>query len=283
MNRSLRISFMVSGGLLVLLAVCSATSAQQDRSIGFVLELVGSWTADGTSLRIGDAVSPGAEIKAVRGSGRQASSSIGLVLLDGKVVRLSCGNEKPCEPHRLPTSLVRSSSLLERVSAAASNLFGKQPGRYIPTITRGGGETARACLEAVVKLDDGKLSVAPMMKGFRDGQYALSFQPGGQAGAPTAGIPVAFVWQSNLEESAVPVDKLSPGLYSVTVRELGDLEGSCIAQNLWALIVTRAEYDQAAGEFKQVCDGVNSWQGISEAGKRSFLRLSLEFLSTQYQ
>ncbi len=268
---------------LVLLGLASAAKADDDRSIGFVLEMAGNWTVNGTALRVGQALPPGAEVRPVRGNSRQASSYVALVLLDSKVIRVACTKDKACDPYRLPTSLVKSSSLFERISAAAGNLFGERPERYTPTITRSEKETPERSLETVVKLEDGKVGIAPLMRGLPDGEYALLFRHANEAEAGTSGFPVAFLWQSARAEFPVSVNQLSPGLYSVTIRALAESDEACRTESGWTLVVAGQNYAGASEDLKRIREGVNSWQGVSEAGKRSFLRVSLEVLSTQYK
>ncbi len=269
--------------LLVLLGLAAAAQGEDDRSIGFVLEMAGNWTVNGTALRMGQALPPGGELRAARANSRQASSHVAVVLLDSKVIRLACAKDKPCDPYRLPASLVKSSSLFERISAAAANLFGERPERYTPTITRSEKDAPERYLETVVKLEDGKVGIAPLMRGLPDGQYGLSFRRTSEADAGTSGVPVAFQWQSTRDDLPVSVDQLSPGLYSVTIRALAESDESCKTENGWTLVVAGQDYDRASNDLRQIRDAVSSWQGVSEAGKRSFLRVSLEVLSRQYK
>jgi len=48
-------------------------------------------------------------------------------------------------------------------------------------------------------------------------------------------------------------------------------------------VVGERDFDKAREDLQRIRDGVHAWEGISEAGKRTFLRLSLEFLSTLYK
>lgn len=267
--------------LFVVVGTPADMLAQPEQSVGFVLEIFNGWTVNGAEIRIGQSLPPGGEVKAVRTKGRQGVSRLAIVFLDSTVIQLECAKDKPCDPYRLPMSLVPSSSLFERICAAGANLFGRQPERYIPAITRSGDSTKPLVLEGVLELLDGELEVAPLMNYFSDGDYALSFRRPTDDPGSVPVPPVALNWESGRQEQSVTV-KLFPGLYSVTVRSLTDADAGCRTENAWVLIVGGAGFEVVDREFRQIRDGVQAWDGVSEAGRRSFLRIALETLAERH-
>jgi len=275
--------FIAVYALFSLMALPPCGRAEEGKSIGFVLEMVGNWTVNGTAIRLGQALPPGGEIRAVRGDGRLSSTSVTIVLLNSRTIRLLCTKDKPCEPHRLPASLVRSSSLVERISEAAINVFGRRPERYIPALARSDKDAPQGFVETIVKLQDAKLGIGPLMKGIPGGQHVLSFNRVREHEAASGELPVAFEIQWDRDDQPVAVNLLSPGLYSLTLKAQADSELPRITANCWVLVVSGKDYESASNDLRRVRDEVNKWEGISDAGKRSFLRLSLEFLSSQYK
>jgi hypothetical protein len=269
--------------LFSLLALPRCARAEEDKSIGFVLEMIGAWTANGTAIRLGQALPPGGEIRAARDNSRLSSTYVTIVLLNSRTIRLLCTKDKPCEPYRLPVSLVRSSSLVERISEAAINVFGRRPERYIPAIARSDKDAPQGFVETIVKLQDDKIGIGPLMKGIPSGQYTLSFNRVREHEAASGELPIALEIQWNRDDLPVAVNLFSPGLYSLTLKARVDSELPPIAANCWVLVVRADDYDRASNDLRRIRAEVNSWEGISDGGKRSFLRLSLEFLSSQYK
>jgi hypothetical protein len=275
--------FIPAYPLLFLLVLPPGAHAAEDKSIGFVLEIVGDWTVNGTTLRLGQALPAGGEIKAVVGKSRFSSTNISVVLLNSRVVRLTCTRDKPCGSYRLPGSLVRSSSLAERISEAAINIFGRRPERYVPAIARSDKDAPQGFVETIVKLQDAKIGIGPLMKGLPEGWYTLSFNRVRESEAVPGDLPIVLEFRWSGEDRPVAVNLLSPGLYFLTLKARADSELPPITANCWVLVVSGRDYDRASDDLQRIRDEISSWEGISEVGRRSFLRLSLEFLSTQYK
>src|SRR3989442_7445064 len=160
---------------LMLLWIAPGIQVQQ-KTVGFVLELSGTWVVDGSPLQRGQALPAGAKVRVspVAQFEERANSFIRIILLNNEPLSRSCDTTALCnDPIILPTSLGNTSSLLERMSQVASRLFSRQQGRFAPTLSRGG---ANDLPDAVIELRNGKIMLKPLFEHVRPGLYRLDFQ-----------------------------------------------------------------------------------------------------------
>ena len=150
----------------------SSPSSPQTRHIGFALDVTGAWTVNGRAVADGQALPPGGRVRFSGNPSEAARASITIILLNNRAIHVRCDVAGACDhDYELPTSLIATPSLLDRLTEAALTLFGSKPARYVPTLSRG----AATPLDAVIPLDAGRLAMAPCLAEMRPGRYLIEF------------------------------------------------------------------------------------------------------------
>lgn len=264
-----------SGALgCVVLASCSDTAQPRPSSdtIGYIASVRGIWTVGEDTVALGRAVLSTDTIRATADAAR--TGELGVVLSDGRNLRLLCELPGDCAHPLVPGDSVRDRSVGDRASLiveAVATAIRDVPGRYESLISRGesGGPT-----EVVLVLERDGLRPEPLLASLPAGSYGAS----AWRLAPTeADEPHRFAidWSPDVA-SAVP-NPPPPGLYEIAIRD--ELGGSSI--DAWVLILPPHEYGEASAAFAEAEAITESWGPASWSQARMFLRAYLDVLAKE--
>lgn len=265
------------GVLLAGLVLAAPGVAAQGEQVGVITSVDGTWfrAAPGTP-----AVEPGnrvfrADSLSIR-AGFTARKHIGAVLRGGRHVVFTCPARGRCDQAFVPADSLRERSLVPRAWAALVDgvyaLFSVDQPAYAHGLVREGPGAD----EAVLRLRNGAVDVAPVLRGARTGSYLLRFRPAGAEMGGGAADPVYATWEEGREEVPVAVPRLAPGLYEVEVRPAGAAERPGAAA--WVLVAAEG-FEAREQAFRGVQELVAGWSGASASEKRAFLRAALDCLS----
>jgi hypothetical protein len=267
-------------------ALCNEVAAEKEReSVGYVFDSTGDWMQDGIKLphKSGDPVYAGAVITldAAYKEAQTRGAAITIILFNGKREERSL--EQPAnfaKPIELPKSLGEQSSHIGRLLRAMGGLFSGHSEKYLITTVR--GADLLQLHEAVVKLDDGEIDLAPVFKTAPAGKYLVRLRlvqieaPSERNALPES---LAFDWKPEREQR-LAVPGLRPGLWRVSLLQPEDERP--LGVDAWALICTPNKYEKVAGSFNQVVALTNKWgEKVSNGEVRSLLRTALDALAQQ--
>ena len=177
------------------------------------------------------------------------------------------------------TKKPEESTLVSRILAEAKRAFSEHPDRYVPTITRGAGGSLQ---EAVVRLKDGHLEVAPAFQSMKKGSYLLRIRSPKDEAEPISGgalEQLAFEWDP---EHPVPlaVGNLRPGVYVLSLLRTHSEDHEPTGDQSWILATGAADFEKAAASFQQAKQTVSQWPEVVQQGEaRGFLRAYLDLAS----
>lgn len=227
--------------------------AETGHQAGFVLDVSGQWEMshgnETLKLTKGQAVMDGATVSPLSDGAR-----LTLVMLDGE--RIMCPTDKRCaEPLGMRKD---ESSAVSRLLHAVSSLF-SNPERYATTMSRGD-----ELKEAVISLDNGNASVAPLFEVMPPGRYALTLEPITEAA--TIEVFAVVDWSPNAADLA-RVSDVEPGLYRAVLESEADA---------WILLVPTEGYPAASAMFARARELSAKWADVPPASVRTFRRAALE-------
>jgi hypothetical protein len=269
--------------LLIVVAIfwtLSEGDAQQQ--VGYVLDARGVWFVKGnTSQKLfkGSALPAGGEIRTT--APLERGSYIIIADRNGNIIESRyCSNPGECgRAIRLPKSGSKETPLTSRVVGAVMALVSAEPGKYASFISRGS-----ALEEAVVKLSDEQVDLAPVFKNMPVGRYLLRLEQVSSKDrqrVATPVKPVEFDWDPN-KPSSLPVIGLMPGLYKVMLLEKEGDKYEPTDTDAWVFISGPGEYEQAAASFQNALTVTKQWgTKVRPDTIREFLRASLEHIATQ--
>ncbi|MGA9998433.1 MAG: hypothetical protein WBP93_23670 [Pyrinomonadaceae bacterium] len=267
--------------MFVLLLCAGALQAQQ--TFGYVLDLRGDWTLNGgAKLSKGSSLSVGGVITAANPS--DSSSYIVVANRSGNIFeKRNCSNAGECNKAiQLPRAIENQQSLTTRLIGAAMALVSNEPGKYASFVSRGA-----ELQEAVIKLSDQKLDLSPVFKNMQGDKYLVRFEKIGKDKKSVAQPlkPVPFIWDSKKPEPLV-AGEIGPGLYRVSILDVSLLEpdgtNESTGNEAWVLITAPTDYAKAAPSFDDAVKMTRQWgPNVKPNAVRSFLRASLEFITTQ--
>jgi hypothetical protein len=248
--------------------------------MGYVFRLDGDWIQNDEPIKnAGDPVYAGATITLdpeykVK---NPMQGSIAIVLFNGNLeTRSAESKENLYEPIKVPP--VDRSTLLSRFLQAVAGLFAKRPENYAVTMARGGDSVRLQ--EAVVKLEDGKVDLTPVLKVVPPGKYLVRFrlvEREGTSGGSSAPKPVEF--ERKLHETPlIAVQGIRSGLWRMSLLRPQDERP--LGVDAWVLVRTPERYQEAAESFKDALAITQSWgEKVDLSELRSFLRTSLDVLN----
>jgi hypothetical protein len=153
------------------LVFCDVCPAQESEPVGYVSDLTGEWLENDRSIeKKGEPVYDAATIilDPTYKAEHPMQGSISLVFYDGRREEFSAGVEsnklKPIGPQ---------TNGWTRFYEAVVSLFIKRPEKYLTASVR--GAQVQELQEAVVKLDDDKVDLAPVLQMARSGTYRVRF------------------------------------------------------------------------------------------------------------
>jgi hypothetical protein len=172
------------------------------------------------------------------------------------------------------------SSFVSRVLEEAKSAFREHPDRYVPTITRGAGGSLQ---EAVVRLKDGQLEVAPAFQSMKKGSYLLRIRSAKDETAPISGAAleqVRFEWDPQ-NPAPVAVSELQPRVYVLSLLRTQSEDHEPTGDQSWVLVTGAADFEKASTSFQQAKQIVSRWPEVVQQGEaRGFLRAYLDLASS---
>ncbi len=280
-----RIFFILVAALSAALLSETVAGDKERESVGYVLDSTGDWMQDGIkfSHKSGDPVYAGAVITldAAYEEAQTRGAAIIIILFNGKREERSL--QQPAnfaKPIELPKSLGEQSSHTGRLLRAMGGLFSRHSEKYLITTVR--GADLLQLHEAVVKLDEGEIDLAPVFRGVPAGKYLVRLRlveteaPSERNALPAS---LAFEWKPGSPQR-VAAPGLRPGLWRISLLQPEDERP--LGVDAWALICAPDKYEKVAGSFSQVVALTNKWGEKVRSGEvRSFLRTALDVLAQQ--
>ncbi len=281
-----QITFLLAFAAALAAVPSSKVAADREReSIGYVFDSTGDWVQDGARFahKSGDPVYAGAVIT-LDTAGKQAppkTAGIVIILFNGK--REERSFEQPANfatPIVLPRSLGKQKSRTERLLRAMGGLFSAHSEKYLITTVRGSGSLRLN--EVVLKLDAGKIDLAPVFTEAPPGRYLVRLHfVGAEASSAGNAMPqsLAFDWKPD-SKRRVAIPGLQPGLWRISLLQPEDERPRGV--DAWALICAPGRYEKVAGSFDQVVALSKKWGEKVDSGEvHSFLRAALDVLAQQ--
>jgi hypothetical protein len=250
----------------LLLAAAAPLRAQ--RLGGYVAAKEGHWTLYGAGIaqrevRLGMAVPPGALLAFTGESPR--SARIVVRRLDGEVVVRECTAEGCGAPLRIGGE-GREPGPAGRIVEAVAALFGHDPERYLPLMSRGGAGWS----SAVLALDGGAADLAPVLAAAPPGPLSLRLEPLEADGAVADSF--ALDWRPGAPAVA-SLPGARPGLYRLV--SLG-----APPREAWVLLRPPPRAAEDAARFREAAALAPPRAGALDE-RETFLRAYLHHLSLQ--
>ena len=264
-----------------ILLMCTVSDAPE-RHIGFVVDLAGDWSINGTAIMQGQGLPPGGLIRLTARPKSGTQASISIVLLNNKSIHLTCDAADSCEKGlELPSSLIRSPSGLERLTQAALTLFGQKPDRYAPMLARGSSKTEGVPVESVLKKEAGQIGIEPVLATIPSGRYLLEFFRIAADGVEgnTKADSIEVPWNRE-QPAAIPSGRIREGLYQLNLLAVPQSPTNHYRSTVWVLVVSAEEYSKEIARYREVQSAVEQWDPqIPLAVRKSFLRAWLETMA----
>lgn len=249
--------------------------AQRTTDVGLVAEVEGEWFLTGESrpLKRAERVPAGGRVIVKKPS---RYDYIVIIRRNGELLaRRDCSRQNECNvPIVLPALHVRAPSIAEvLIDTVIELMWGK---KYEAPA---GGVRGGALREAVLRLHDGKLDLAPAFKTQPYKRFCVRFRS-----VPRGDEPPNEAWLGPFEEdnaSAVALPITGGGLFEIEIQESvrGKCEGG--ADAVWVLVTESNTFQKASESFRHAVELTDSW-GEGRPGpetKRRFLRAYLERLT----
>jgi len=274
----IRSSIVVVVAWLFILQSWKVSQASEEKTIGFVLEISGGWLANGMPIKLGEKVLAGSKITHAESSANTLGARILIMQLDNTSLMLSCPQGKPCESRDLPVELGKQSALQQRVIGAVMRIFGQNPERYVPILSRSLDIVRKGkAKDVVMELRDGTISFDPVLAQLSesDGSLRLGFQSleFNDSSSTTAGAKQVIVNFDPKNEQSAPANGLTAGLYRVLILGPKSSEHQPTGIEFWALLVPQAKYNKASADFSDAEAVVHGWgKDSDDIAKREFLR-----------
>jgi hypothetical protein len=251
--------------------------AEEPEAVGYVSYSAGRWQYNGEEIRQnGERVYPGALITLDPANAKNPlECSISIVYLSGEREEFS-GADQPIKVKMIE----HETGPENRFVRAVIGLFVKRAENYIVAAVRGGGSLRLQ--EAVVKLEDGKVDLAPVFDAAPPGSYLARFElieREEEGGDDASQEPQEIVWKAD-RQPLLTSPGLRTGLWRVSL--LGRRDQRPLRTDAWVLICSPVDYAQAAESFERATELTRSWGEKVNVGEvRSFLRASLDLLREQ--
>jgi len=257
--------------------------AQQ--KVGYVLEMEGKWTIDGTaeSLNMGQSVAGGIILtnsKPANGDHIVVANLQGEVI---KTIRCKTGTCGECREsgacydpiHPLPIS-PEATSRVSTAFNAVLELFASKPDRYSVHRVRSSGLIIER--NEVVRLDGSVVDVSGFLQYQEKGVYEFQFIPlSREGGSKEDRKPIlnSFNWNPG-KKASLSIEGIHPGLYEVWITR-GDETGSA-----WVLLCSAGSYSSSIASFQGFSDQTDNWGGsVTLTTKQAYQRAYLELLASR--
>lgn len=250
----------------------AGTAEEAKRPVGFVLSVTGSWLLNNTEkIAVGRAVHPGDSLRAEASAGH---ANIVVPLYSGKVERCPSASHRDCTSPISIRDIHQPPASFGRAWDAIRALFGTSEGSRFAlahTISRG-----FTLSEAILRLDQGRIDLSPLLAGLDPGAYELKFEPEAMADndqRAAATLRVTVREGSTGGMMLLEAGAIEPSLYRVT--KVGT------KADAWVLIASSDKYEALAAEFSGASAITSAWQSdVKMADKRRVLRAWLYHLAS---
>jgi hypothetical protein len=261
----------------------AAEAAGEKKVVGYVFEARGKWLQNDQVVEQGAGVFAGARITLSPANAVEKPAIVVHLVDGGREMRSATVPGSLKKPIEIPENLGDNDSRLARVMKAVQAVFVKEPERYLPTMTREGGDAA-VLQESIVKsAADGSADLSPAFGTVPAGKFLLRWRqlkvdervPASSPSRSTvASAPVT--WNPESPASAV-IAGLAPGLYRVSL--LSASEEQPLGAPAWILVCTPGDYQSAAEGFRDALEMTRQWgQEAKPDEVRALLRAYLESL-----
>jgi hypothetical protein len=252
------------GGLALLLAIAWTLSSPKiavaEEHAGFVLDIVGTWYLEGAQPRKiagGDKLPSGGSIapKPV-----DPTSRLVMCLFNGKTKTYTAKDTLPkrAEPS-IKDKLVRAIS-------------GHYHGGIVHAVSRG-----EDLADAVLRLSDGKLDVAPLVSGLRADTYLLRFAPAQESLPKDAAATLTVDWKPQAK-LVIGAATLVSGLYRVQL--LSKRTRQPTGSEALVLVSSADDYDARQKTFEEAKALTQTWdEEVRKIVATDVLRACLESLA----
>lgn len=194
-------------------AILSITARAQEQLVGYVLAVEGDWRLNGKDrVVIGNAVKPGDKITA----NSDSNGKVTIALYDRTILFRGC----PSAECKIPIIIPSVAKPDDPTKFLLEVLFIGNIEIDPPSPTRG-----KKLVDGVISKADGRVNLAPLLKGFDGETCELTFVQVASNGKPVAtsqikkSVDVPNPLQSSL---LIPIPDLQPGLYQVKTPETSE-------------------------------------------------------------
>jgi hypothetical protein len=268
---------------LVFFGLSHGTSAQE--KVGFVLDLRGTWTVSGNSVRLtrGEAVPGGAMI---RNGSTKPSDNDRIVVADlkGDIIKRvrcksgvcnECRDSGVCyDPiQQLPESTPQT-GIITASFRGLMELFSSKPEQYSLHRVRG-----KSLPDGIAQVSNDLLDLSSIIKTQQKGSYFLTLRQ-----IPTQGSSniwkldrLSFDWDP-LHPERLFIRGIHTGLYEATLEWTGS------ETSFWILITSAQPHEEREDDFRLLTSQTESWgNDVSEDAKLSYRRACLAYLANRLE
>ncbi|HWA99768.1 MAG TPA: hypothetical protein VG713_14795 [Pirellulales bacterium] len=232
-----------------------ARSSAADASVGFVLDIGGTWTLDGSKLAGGDQLPAGGEIKPASADGK---AFVVVCLFTGETQRYVSATTLP-QP--------KSDGRIERV---LRGIQGHYHGQLVHAISRGEDPA-----DAVVQANAAGWDLKPVFGSLRAGKLTVRLTSVDKSGDTAAATRDVSIDWNPADPKPVAIEGLGPGLYRVQLLNSRSKEPTGYAATI--LVCAPEHYLEQEQGFQEVVRITQGWDAKTRQRKSGdFLRAYLE-------
>lgn len=255
----------------------------QERTIAHVLDVEGDWYLDG---RPGQALSKSDELPASGVVRVRSPSRYAFIIIqysdNKRTISKRCRNSGECaQPILLPRAVHREASYWEIFTEI---LFGSSRRNPVTGVSNAGRSDDGTLREAVVRIKDGQVDLAPVFTEMNNGTYDMRLKrrmPDGKMADVGSANSIKVKWASGTATTTTPAN-LQPGLYEIVLLEKRGAEYKPTLTTAWFLAGNLEQYADAVAPFCEATRLTASWKDdVSEGTARGYLRAFLIHLASE--
>ncbi len=222
---------------------------------GMVWENYGGWHLNGNSasLRLGEAIPPGALITA---DAQEGAQSIVILLPDGQRLLGECYDARLCaQGFRVPAMPVPPATAVWKMFLGVRNvLLTLPPTAHLPFPPNMGRAALAANVEIVTPLNSsGDISIVSALSVLPTGRYTLAVAEDGPSAPSSETATQPLEWTAPKGPANVRI--LKPGIYRIRITDAS----SVVRMRVEVLVTTAALYTAESGGLKQARETIMGW------------------------
>ena len=278
-------------GAIVLVAGFRPASLFAQQTVGYVLEIHGTWTIEGAAVKKGWGLPAGSTLSNSRPSD---GDRIVVTNTNGGLLFLAECRKNQCSPCRkagdctgrigplpgIPTVTPEAETATQMIVRVISDMFKSKPEKYVFTRVRGDSLT-----DSVLRLTANGCDLAPALSDIERGTYGIRFASipiEGRPGPAFSSETLALNWDP-AKSGPLSVPGLHPGLYEILLTPRESPAPASAVLNAWVLVAD-ADFEKIARDFKSAESMTSSWEeSVSPETTQGYLRAHLEYLAGQLQ